>query len=478
MGVLPPKSAKALPRCLAEVMEDPTSELADCYPTDFAIDLNGKRFAWQAVVLLPFIEEERILAVAKEHEAEFTPEERRRNSHGLPVLVVSHAHPLFAPIAAAYAQPPPVTVELTAELHGLLFGRLETLPDAPQPHRTLVPPEFFGMEGSRAPQPFANLAVIGTFTLPAFDKTAPPGLLAGVAMPPPTLSGGDAPVIKHGSFVTAAGSQGGYGGHGGKGGGKGGGYGGYGGGGKGGGGGGGHDYRRQEGDTIPVDEGRVNSLIAQRLAARVGRDFAMADRLRDELRGIGIEVDDSARVWRVARPGAVGGPRPPQPPAHYGYAPPPGGGPRPPPHHNQPPAQYGYAPPPMPPAQYGQRAPAQYGMPPSQYGYQAPPPPQQYGYGAPPSQYGHGGQGGPMLPPRADHRYNPYGGHGGGKGGHRGGGGPGPPPAVGVGAAQALLRQQIQQPAPSQARPPPPGEPEGRNQTAAELLRAQLKRRQ
>ena len=32
MGVLPPRSAHALPRCLGAIMEDPDSELADCYP--------------------------------------------------------------------------------------------------------------------------------------------------------------------------------------------------------------------------------------------------------------------------------------------------------------------------------------------------------------------------------------------------------------------------------------------------------------
>ena len=42
MGVLPPRSAHALPKCLADLMTDTSSEIADFYPTDFAIDLNGK----------------------------------------------------------------------------------------------------------------------------------------------------------------------------------------------------------------------------------------------------------------------------------------------------------------------------------------------------------------------------------------------------------------------------------------------------
>ena len=55
MGVLPPRSAHALPEPLAQLMTDPGSEIADFYPEDFALDLNGKKFLWQAVVLLPFI---------------------------------------------------------------------------------------------------------------------------------------------------------------------------------------------------------------------------------------------------------------------------------------------------------------------------------------------------------------------------------------------------------------------------------------
>ena len=39
------------------------SPIADFYPTDFAIDLNGKKHTWQAVILLPLIDVCRLLVV-------------------------------------------------------------------------------------------------------------------------------------------------------------------------------------------------------------------------------------------------------------------------------------------------------------------------------------------------------------------------------------------------------------------------------
>ena len=48
--------------------------------------------------------------------------------------------------------------------------------------------------------------------------------------------------------------------------------------------------------TIPttshaqVDEARINSMISRRVLARHARDYATADRLRDELRREGVEA--------------------------------------------------------------------------------------------------------------------------------------------------------------------------------------------
>ena len=52
-------------------------------------------------------------------------------------------------------------------------------------------------------------------------------------------------------------------------------------------------------------DGEIETLIAEREAARGERDFARADRIRDELRGKGIALEDSKEGvrWRRVAPG-------------------------------------------------------------------------------------------------------------------------------------------------------------------------------
>ena len=47
MGVFPAGSKKFLPVTWQSLMFEPDSAIIDFYPTDFKIDLNGKKYAWQ-----------------------------------------------------------------------------------------------------------------------------------------------------------------------------------------------------------------------------------------------------------------------------------------------------------------------------------------------------------------------------------------------------------------------------------------------
>lgn len=136
----PPRSYRVLPEPYRPLMCDPSSPIIDFYPTDFQVDLEGKRewghlawhaslhpsccdgigtacccscapskhqahdtlcapvalficagADWEGVVLIPFIDQDRLLAAAASvHPQRLTPEERQRNTLG-DILVFSHA---------------------------------------------------------------------------------------------------------------------------------------------------------------------------------------------------------------------------------------------------------------------------------------------------------------------------------------------------------------------------------------------------
>lgn len=51
------------------------SSIIDFYPEDFKIDLNGKKFAWQGVALLPFVDERRLFKALTNYYTALTDEE-------------------------------------------------------------------------------------------------------------------------------------------------------------------------------------------------------------------------------------------------------------------------------------------------------------------------------------------------------------------------------------------------------------------
>jgi len=83
MAVLPPASKNLLPKPLQNLMLEDSSPVKDFYPLEFETDLNGKLQEWEAVVLIPFIDESRLLeAMEPVVQNKLTLDERARNCYG------------------------------------------------------------------------------------------------------------------------------------------------------------------------------------------------------------------------------------------------------------------------------------------------------------------------------------------------------------------------------------------------------------
>uniref|UniRef100_A0A8C2HEY4 5'-3' exoribonuclease 1 n=1 Tax=Cyprinus carpio TaxID=7962 RepID=A0A8C2HEY4_CYPCA len=81
LGVLPSASKDLLPQCYQHLMTSPGSPIVEYYPQDFKTDLNGKQQEWEAVVLIPFIDEKCLLAAMEPYTPKLTPSEKARNIH-------------------------------------------------------------------------------------------------------------------------------------------------------------------------------------------------------------------------------------------------------------------------------------------------------------------------------------------------------------------------------------------------------------
>ncbi|TKC39580.1 hypothetical protein EI555_002323, partial [Monodon monoceros] len=81
LAVLPAASKNLLPTCYQHLMTNEDSPIIEYYPPDFKTDLNGKQQEWEAVVLIPFIDEKRLLEAMETCNHSLKKEERKRNQH-------------------------------------------------------------------------------------------------------------------------------------------------------------------------------------------------------------------------------------------------------------------------------------------------------------------------------------------------------------------------------------------------------------
>jgi 5'-3' exoribonuclease 2 len=143
MGVFPASSKHAIPESFHSLMTDEDSEIIDFYPEDFDLDLNGKKQSWKAVILLPFIDEKRLLDAMGRRYPLLSAEEHARNALGKDALLLSDKHPLYDFLAVSFyskkSKGSPPVIKLATRI-GNLAGKVEENEDF-FPHMDLVPPE-------------------------------------------------------------------------------------------------------------------------------------------------------------------------------------------------------------------------------------------------------------------------------------------------------------------------------------------------
>ncbi|XP_053567988.1 5'-3' exoribonuclease 2 [Bombina bombina] len=187
MGVFPAASGNFLPTSWRRLMTDPDSSIIDFYPDDFALDLNGKKYAWQGVALLPFVDERRLRAALKEVYPDLTSDEIRRNSLGGDHLFVGKHQPLNDFIHELYQANDTEPTEIPPELCHGIQGILEMNEGAVLPNEILDKPLPCLL---RLPQSF-SLPI--KFKDPQYEDgyVFKAVVLKGAKKPPPTLKPGD-----------------------------------------------------------------------------------------------------------------------------------------------------------------------------------------------------------------------------------------------------------------------------------------------
>lgn len=85
LSVLPPQSGNFLPSSYEHLMVSPDSPLLPFYPPDFTVDPNGKKNSWEAVVQIPFLNEQALIDAVSgiDHMHELKKTERLRNIPGM-----------------------------------------------------------------------------------------------------------------------------------------------------------------------------------------------------------------------------------------------------------------------------------------------------------------------------------------------------------------------------------------------------------
>lgn len=185
MGVMPAASNHTIPSAFHSLMTDEDSDIVDFYPEDFPVDLNGKKWAWQGVALLPFIDEKRLLKAMGTKYPLLTEDEVRRNEMGRDALLFSDQHPLYEGVVMNFyskKQGSP-KYKLIMSVSGGLAGKVEKNED-------YIPSEAltFPLPGELMPDLDENRSIAVHYEMPKSSNVHKSMILRGVRFPPPTLT--------------------------------------------------------------------------------------------------------------------------------------------------------------------------------------------------------------------------------------------------------------------------------------------------
>lgn len=198
LGVMPVASNHVLPEPLRKLMTDEEYGITDFYPLDFPVDLNGKKFAWQGVVLLPFIDQNRLLEACAKGYKLLTPEESRRNARGYDQLIFSESnaslyesvvHKLYSKKASKEK------ASLDMKTSGGLAGYIQK--DASYTPNSSVP--FPLQSKENFPDIEMDTSVAVKYTIPKSKFVHKSMLLRGVRLPTRVLDRRDLDSVRYGT---------------------------------------------------------------------------------------------------------------------------------------------------------------------------------------------------------------------------------------------------------------------------------------
>ncbi|GAB1520103.1 5'-3' exoribonuclease 2 [Rhizoctonia solani] len=194
MGVFPAASRVHIPTPFQSLMTDEDSPIIDFYPTEFEIDMNGKKMSWQGVALLPFIDEKRLLGAMAERYPELSDDEVRRNKWGSNHIYVSDGNDLYDFFCGLYTKqrsekPIPLDTRLSRGISGTVLHDPACVPDSSYPS----PLTRVGL-----PDIVANRTLSAQFYYPRQITPHRSILLPGARLAPKVLGQADAEHVMRG----------------------------------------------------------------------------------------------------------------------------------------------------------------------------------------------------------------------------------------------------------------------------------------